>query len=185
MTINRHESNCPKNRHQENTCDCGVDANDPHWYLKKLDIISKMEEAFEECSHYQKLTKRAEVIFQKHLPGYSVSFDANFHLGEKISVWGNGIRFDDRISITLYPLYDERSQTIKSDWQDRFKHYLAREKKSLSDDLAQITIEDAMEGTLQKLEDQAKKLIEQAKSLAPNASSDLRDRFPMLFKSGI
>lgn len=56
----------------------------------------------------QKITKRIATALSKELPDYTVYYDTNHGMYDLV-IWGNGIPYDNRISIYLGYVYDNNA----------------------------------------------------------------------------
>lgn len=196
--INRHTERCNRDRvrHTQSSmstgpfrCECGVDACDPHWYEKKLDICFKLRLAFTHCQHHKEFTKRLDKYFRNALIDYSVSVSPSkeVYKPDEINVWGCGLLFEEAVSIRWYMATSSGSSDGRfASWQEGFKDALAREEQSLRESIATIEREnDALITALEKMDAAIETAIIQARKFAPNPSSDLAKHFPLIFKTDV
>lgn len=194
--INRHSNRCCN---YNQTCNCGVAHNDPHWLKRKLAIVEACQTAFNQCKHHTNFTKRLEPFFEKALPGYSVivAHDGSYY---KVSVQGGrvpkigegpeelpGLAWDDKVELSLYnganniakqflsPSYDDRG------WAARFQDLINRARQSLQDQLSAIALEDRLSDKLDILKAGVEAIRSEAAAMIDSPSNDLRKAYPELF----
>ena len=176
--IDRHSKDCEsKWKHDNRPCDCGVLDGDPHWYKRKLSILTDMRNAYNKCKHYQDVTKRQEKFFKDALPGYSVCVTvakASYE-SHKFRVWGRGIRYDDGVDISLY---GDKSQT----WQTLFESHLQKQVEQYTKAIEEMKREEMLVPRLEDLSKEYDSLMARvSQCVEEGVSSDLTRMFPNLF----
>ncbi len=179
--INRHETNCGKANYHH-TCDCGVEAGDPHWYKKKLEVIGALERGYEECKHHTSFTRRLLPYFSKHVHAlggnYTMGvYPAANYTPNKVEVWGGGLRYQEGVDITLYTMEKDKK------WTELFEVQIARARQSVENGIASIAREDSLEKKLDLLAKKVQALKDEASILVTESvSSDLTRTYPELFR---
>lgn len=160
---------------------------------QKIAVVVALRRAFEAVKHHQKFTKRMEPAFEKELPGYTVSLSVepgSFGFA-RLRVWGNGLAYDDCVSL-------QSINSEKRPWQERMAEELDR--NDLSDyaerqeaEIALVPKLEAMEREIERIRAESLRLFEElpvpsAAKLRSNEchwsgpSFALRDKFPGLLK---
>lgn len=194
--INRHDDHCnTQQRHPHYSgmkCECGVDAGDPHWYRRKLEILDKMLVAFARCQHYKEFNRRLASFFMEALPDYTVVVHPAEQKWEsdQINVWGHSLRYDDGVHLRLFEDRAVDTSVAKPTWQSMFGRALKRERESLEQVILRVQKEDLTESTFRDYQDKVKETIEFARTAArlaigESVSQDFRKAFPLLFNTDI
>jgi len=142
--------------------------------------------------HYQKITARCKDSLTELLPEYTIYLGKNACEHPEVTIWGNGIQYNDRLYVSVWMNAENPT------WQEAILWDIDRSDPS--DKLERLIAEEAMVTEFEELNKQVEVAREAAKFKISqltipksakirtdschwnNASYELQDRFPLLFK---
>jgi|ERR1700690_700573 len=168
----------------------------PNDYAQRIAVVNAMRKALAKVAHHEKMTKRVRDSFEKELPGYTVrisTFGSGTLFGhDEISVWGNGLSYDEAVTAAVWP---RQLQEAGGSWSKAMA--LDLDRNDYSDIAEREKDEMKLFSALDKIEAQIAALQEKAQAFvaalpkpksatirewtSTGASSGLTAKYPLSF----
>jgi hypothetical protein len=165
----------------------------PRDYSRQIAIVTALRRGFEAVKHHQKFTKRMLPVFERELPGYTVSLSVepgSFGFS-RLNVWGNGLSYDDGVRLSWV-------NSDRKPWQEQMAEDLDRQDPSdtaerQEQEISLIPKLEALETEIARLRAEAESLVSSlpiprsarlraAPHFWSSPSSALAKKFPGLFR---
>jgi len=163
-------------------------------YRQEIAIVQALRVGLDKVKHHERFTKRIKPALESALPGYTVSVSDDGHFA-RVQVWGNGLSYDDsvRLSWVTGPLAAGRKPWAEQMAEEIDRNDYSDYAERQVDEIALLPELDKVNAQIEALRAQAQAMIAALPKPAAvklrtsdchwsDASSALRDRYPLVFK---